>query len=177
MQTPSGCVFVIRLGRERADPMYHALSSLGKASALLAVVLAAASHARAQTSSSGHVPARTPYPTRNSADAATPQVYPGDHLFQATMKIARSYRNVERPVPIAPRRPSAPLEKAMPVEVTVTEPEGPTEMVSIRGPDGQVRSFPLVGGRKAIKARTLIVRPGQTLNLTIYGGRVTVARK
>ncbi len=63
------------------------------------------------------------------------------------------------------------------MEVTVTEPEGPTEMVSIRGPDGQVRSFPLVGGRKAIKARTLIVRPGQTLNLTIYGGRVTVARK
>ncbi len=157
--------------------MFHTLSSLGKAAALLAVVLAAAPHASAQTSSSGHVPARTPYPSRNSVDATNPQVYPGDHLFQATMKIERSYRNVERPAPAVPRRPSAPQAKAMPVEVTVTEPEGPTEMVSIRGPDGQVRSFPLVGGRKAIKARTLIVRPGQTLNLTIYGGRVTVARK
>lgn len=157
--------------------MFHGISSLGKTAALLAVVLVTASHVSAQTSSSGHVPARTPYPTRNSADATTLQLYPGDHLFQATMKIARSYRKVERPVPVAPRGSSALKEKAMPVEVTVTEPEGPTEMVSIRGPDGQVRSFPLVGGRSAIRARTLIVRPGQTLNLTIYGGHVTVAQK
>jgi hypothetical protein len=63
------------------------------------------------------------------------------------------------------------------VQVNVAEPAEVTEMVQIRGPNGEVRSFPIVGGRKAIKARTIIVRPGQSLNLTIQGGQVEVSRK
>jgi hypothetical protein len=161
--------------------MFQTLSSLGKATALLAVVLAAASHACAQTSSLGHVPARTAYATQNTAAPSAFQIYPGDHLFQATMKISRYYQNVERSAPAAVYHPPAQhpstQETATPVEVTVTEPEGKTEMVQIRGPDGQIRSFPLLGGRKAIKSRTIIVRPGQRLNLTVYGGRVTVMSK
>jgi hypothetical protein len=98
------------------------------------------------------------------------------------MKIEHYYQDVKRAAPLAAyrqpaRRPAVQEEAAAPVEVSITEPAGPTEMVSIRGPDGQVRSFPIVGGRQAIKARTLIVRPGQSLNLTVYGGHVTVSRK
>lgn len=148
--------------------------------ALLILMLLTASTARAQTSASGHVPA--PRVSAASSLRGLPAfgIYPGDHMFQATMKIGSTYQAAERAAPVAVyRRPAvrAAREEATPVEVAVTEPEGPTEMVNIRGPNGEVRSFPIAGGRKAIKARTLIVRPGQTLNLVIYGGRVTVSTR
>lgn len=63
------------------------------------------------------------------------------------------------------------------MQASIRELQGETKMVSIRGSDGQVRSFPIAGCRKAIEARTPIVRPGQNVNLTIYGGRVVVTRK
>jgi hypothetical protein len=101
-------------------------------------------------------------------------------MFQATMKIQSTYQAAERAAPVTVYRRPAPRvvqEEATPVEVTVTGPEGPTEMVSIRGPNGEVRSFPLVGGRQAIKARTIIVRPGQTLNLMVHGSSVSIKTK
>lgn len=162
--------------------MFLHFSCLGKGAALLALLTLSACSAQAQTSSSGHVPARTTYPQRIYSGATAFRVYPGDHMFQASMKIEHYYQDVERVAPLVAarqpmRQPTVNEEPAAPVEVSITEPAGPTEMVSIRGPDGQVRSFPIVGGRKAIKARTLIVRPGQSLNLTVYGGHVTVSRK
>lgn len=96
------------------------------------------------------------------------------------MKIQTSYQAAERAAPIAVyRRPAVRVvqEEAAPLEVGITEPEGATEMVTIRGPNGEVRSFPIAGGRKAIKARTIVVRPGQTLNLTVRGGPITITTK
>ena len=172
--------FVIRPGRERADLMYSPFSLLGKGAALLALLLAASS-LHAQTSPAGHVPARTPYPQRIYAGAPAFRIYPGDHMFQAGMKIAHYYQEVERAAPVAayhpPARRTPEPETAAPVAVSITEPAGETEMIPIRGPNGEVRSFPILGGRKAIKARTIIVHPGQSLHLTVYGGHVTVARK
>jgi len=160
--------------------MSHHLLALGKGLVICAAVLLISSAVQAQTSSSGHIPARTPYPSPRTTPPPF-SVYPGDHMFQATMKIQHSYQYAERVAPVRNYRPRAwettVRESAAPVEVDVTSPEGITEMVSIRGPDGKVRSFPIVGGRKAIKARTIIVRPGQSLNLTIRGGHVEVSRK
>lgn len=160
-----------------ADAMFRCALSIAKGAALLAVMLLAASAAHAQTSSSGHVPAAN---ARNLRGLPPFGIYPGDHMFQATMKIGSTYQAAERAAPVAVyRRPARPTvrEEATPLQVDVTEPAGATEIVSIRGPDGQVRSFPILGGRKAIKARTIIVRPGQKLNLTIYGGQVTVSTR
>lgn len=149
------------------------LCNFATGAALSALMLLVASAAQAQTSSSGHVPARTPYASSDSAY----RIYPGDHLYQATMKIQHYYQDVERrPVTTAYHPPAHREEEAMPIEVSVTEPADVTEMISIRGPNGEVRSFPIVGGRKAIKARTILVRPGQTLNLVVQGGSVSVSR-
>ncbi|MGH7170434.1 MAG: hypothetical protein ACRELG_09180 [Gemmataceae bacterium] len=160
--------------------MFHRLLTLGKGLLLCAAALLITSSAQAQTSSSGHVPARTTYRPRPTAPPPF-SVYPGDHMFQATMKIEHAYQYAERVAPVMAYRPrawrSTIQESARPVEVGVTSPEGITEMVNIRGPDGKVRSFPIVGGRKAIKARTIIVRPGQSINLTISGGHVEVRRR
>jgi hypothetical protein len=155
-------------------------SCLAQGLVLLTGVLLSGSAAQAQTSSSGHVPApgvRAPYNLRGLPAFG---IYPGDRMFQATMKIATTYQAAERAAPVTVYRRPAPravTEETAPVAVTVTEPEGPTEMVSIRGPNGEVRSFPIVGGRKAIKARTIIVRPGQTLNLMVRGSSITISTK
>jgi hypothetical protein len=146
--------------------------------ALLTAVLLTTSAARAQTSASGHVPA--PRAAAPSSLGGLPAfgIYPGDHMFQATMKIGSTYQAAERAAPaVAYRRPAPPTvrEEATPVEVGITEPAGATELIKIRGPNGEVRSFPIVGGRKAIKTRTIIVRPGESLNLVVYGGQVTIA--
>jgi hypothetical protein len=146
--------------------------------ALLTAVLLTASAARAQTSSAGHVPAprvAAPYSLRGLPAFG---IYPGDHMFQATMKISNTYQAAKRAAPpVVYRRPAprAVQEEVKPVEVGITEPAGATELVKIRGPNGEVRSFPIEGGRKAIKTRTIIVRPGESLNLVIYGGRVTAS--
>ncbi|HEY7327737.1 MAG TPA: hypothetical protein VH592_08860 [Gemmataceae bacterium] len=156
------------------------ISSFAQGIALLLGMLLTASAAKAQTSAAGHVPARG-VAAPNSLQGLPPfGIHPGDRMFQATMKIQSTYQAAERAAPVTVYRRPAPRvvqEEAAPVEVTVTGPEGPTEMVSIRGPNGEVRSFPLVGGRQAIKARTIIVRPGQTLNLTVRGSSVTITTK
>lgn len=156
------------------------LLSLSKGLVLCAAALLATSSAQAQTSPSGHVPARTTYPLRPTPPPPF-NILPGDHMFQATMKIEHSYQYAERVAPLVryrpPARPAAAPEEPAGVEVAVTETEEPTEKVAIRGPNGEVRSFPIVGGRKAIKARTIVVRPGQSINLFIQGGHVTVKRK
>lgn len=162
--------------------MLHHMLALGKGVALCAAVLFTASSVQAQTSPSGHVPARTAYVPRTYTRAPSYSVYPGDRMFQATMKIQRYYQNVERMAPVVHyyrpvRQIPAPSKAEGPVAVTLEEPAGATEMVTIRGPKGEVRAFPLVGGRKAIKVRTIIVRPGQSLHLTVRGGRVESARK
>jgi hypothetical protein len=146
---------------------------------LFAVMLLWASAARAQTSSLGHVPARGASVSANLRNVPPFGIYPGDRMFQASMKISGTYQAAERAAPVVVYRRPAPRvhEEAAPVAVNVTEPEGATELVQIRGPNGEVRSFPIVGGKKAIKARTIIVRPGQTLNLTVYGGSVTIATR
>ncbi len=161
--------------------MFSRVFSLAKGLALLSAVLLTASTVQAQTSGSSHVPARTTYVPRSSAGAPAFNIYPGDRMFQATMKIEHYYQDAERSAPAAvyhplARHPSAQEEAAAPVEVSISEPEDATETVAIRGPDGKVRSFPIAGGRKAIKVRTLVVRPGQSLRLVVYGGRITVSR-
>jgi hypothetical protein len=160
--------------------MLHRVLWIAQGIALLSALLFTASAAQAQTSGLGHVPARgapAPYNLRGLPPFG---IYPGDHMFQGGMKIQTTYQAATHAAPVTVyRRPAPPVvpEEAAPVAVTVTEPEGPTEMVTIRGLDGEVRSFPIVGGRKAIKARTIIVHPGQTLNLIVRGGGITLSTK
>lgn len=159
--------------------MFPPVRIVSKGLVMCAAALLATSAAQAQTSALGHVPARTAYAARPGATAPAFQIYPGDRMFQATMKIEHYYQDAERSATAAYHPPAwrSAVQEEAPVAVSIREPEGPTEMVSIRGPDGKVRSFPLVGGRKAIKVRTLVVRPGQRLNLVVSGGQVTVMRK
>jgi hypothetical protein len=46
-------------------------------------------------------------------------------------------------------------------------PEPAPVYVTVRGPDGELRRFPLEGGREAIQTRQIVVRPGESATLQI----------
>jgi len=59
--------------------------------------------------------------------------------------------------------------QAVSISIVVTPPTTPVNdplSVRLRGPDGQVRRFPVEGGRDAIRfAPTVVLRPGQSVTI------------
>jgi hypothetical protein len=51
------------------------------------------------------------------------------------------------------------------VTTKAAQPANERAFVDLRGPDGQVRRFPVEGGPEAIEVRRLVLRPGQTLTI------------
>jgi hypothetical protein len=103
---------------------------IAKAIALLTAVLLTAPAARAQTSAAGHVPAPRVSASYNLRGLPSFGIYPGDHMFQATMKIQSTYQAAEHATPaVVYRRPTRPVvrEEAA-VQVDIAEPAGPLSM-------------------------------------------------
>ena len=76
--------------------------------------------------------------------------------------------NVRQQVVPAPQPVLRLVPVPVPYQVTVHVETPPSEQVTIRGPDGEVRSFTLVGGRQAIRVRqeAIVLRPGQQVTVT-----------
>ena len=51
------------------------------------------------------------------------------------------------------------------VATKAAQPANERAFVDLRGPDGQVRRFPVEGGPEAIEVSRLVLRPGQTLTI------------
>jgi hypothetical protein len=89
-----------------------------------------------------------------------PQVLAGDNYHSAHQTIAHPQ---PAPAPVAYVVPQAAL-----LSVVVTMPIRPPSKpfyVDLRGPDGQVRRFPVEGGRAAIQYRQVVIRSGETLTI------------
>jgi hypothetical protein len=59
-----------------------------------------------------------------------------------------------------------------PVSISVVVPAAPQPAeeptyVELRGPDGQVRRFPIEGGRDAIQYRQVALRPGESVTFQV----------
>jgi len=75
--------------------------------------------------------------------------------------------------PITPSQPTpAPVARILSLPVTVsvvltTSPQAAPEAayINLRSPDGSVRRFPLEGGRDAIQAPQVVLRPGEALTI------------
>ncbi|HEY7309252.1 MAG TPA: hypothetical protein VH643_07855 [Gemmataceae bacterium] len=90
--------------------------------------------------------------------------------FLTTKRVAVSSVPVPRYVPAPEPVPSA-------LAVDINPPPSQPMTVAIRGPDGKVRNFPLASP-DAIQPRTIIVRPGERLSVTLRGTvRVQIQRK
>jgi hypothetical protein len=85
-----------------------------------------------------------------------------------------------QPLKAAPAAPAAPqagvvsyaappsATAAPPVQVTLTFPDVPdTAFAAIRGPGGEVRYFPIEGGRKELATRVIVVRPGERVHIQL----------
>ena len=59
-----------------------------------------------------------------------------------------------------------------PVQVTLTFPDvTDTAFAAIRGPDGELRYFPIEGGRKELATRVIVVRPGERVHVQLPAPR------
>src|SRR5262249_46333351 len=94
---------------------------------------------------------------------AVPQVVAGEHV--------RSGQPAPRPQPApAPVAATARVAPVATMTVTVTvpaQPASPPVSVDLRGPDGQVRSFVVEGGREAITYRQTVLRPGASVTIRL----------
>jgi hypothetical protein len=89
-----------------------------------------------------------------------PSVPAGEHVRAADQPTTGSQ---PAPTRIAP---AAPLPQAISVVVSIPQrPATAPVYVDIRGPDGQVRRFPVEGGRAAIQYRQVILHPGEMLTI------------
>jgi hypothetical protein len=78
------------------------------------------------------------------------------------------------PPPVARRAPASLPPHWDGTFLVVVSPPAPARtaaplVVNLRGPDGEVRSFPLAGGPEAIQRREVIVRPGETATINVTG--------
>jgi hypothetical protein len=63
---------------------------------------------------------------------------------------------------------SATVAVPVPVQVALTFPNAPdAAFAAIRGPDGEVRYFPVEGGKKELATRVIIVRPGERVHIQL----------
>lgn len=103
---------------------------------------------------------------------AEPRIPPGTHGFQALQMQQAWQRHVEGTETQAVRvsQPARPAAVAPDIVVSLPAPRGPiTETVTIRGADGQVRTFPIEGGRDAIVVRQIHLHPGEAVTVRIGG--------
>jgi hypothetical protein len=89
-----------------------------------------------------------------------PQVLAGDKDHSPMPQIVH-LQPAPTPVVPAPPRPAA---FSVVVNMPVQPPSKPF-YVDLRGPDGQVRRFPVEGGRAAIRYRQVVLQPGQSLTI------------
>lgn len=98
------------------------------------------------------------------------------------MKIQSYYQDIVHAAPVVASRPvvrSAVHAEATaaPVTVSIAGPAERPETVTIRGPGGDVRSFPVAPGRNVIRARTIVLRPGEKLTLVVGTAQVKAGKK
>jgi len=63
---------------------------------------------------------------------------------------------------------SAPVARPTAVSITVTPPTPAAAdpvSVDLRGPDGQIRRFPVEGGRAAIQTSQVVIRAGESVTI------------
>jgi hypothetical protein len=79
-------------------------------------------------------------------------------------------RPESRPPAAAPARgtdtPAAPATEVH-IAIAVPASPNPPAAIAIRGPDGEVRRFPVEGGQAALRSTVIVVRPGDRVTVQL----------
>lgn len=113
--------------------------------------------------------------------AQSPRLAPDARGYQSTLALQQAQRQQPAPrVAVAPV--AAPVRALSRVQVTVQAPvetaraevtPAPADVssIAIRGPDGDVRRYPLEGGQASIVVRQYTITPGEAVTVRINPGR------
>jgi hypothetical protein len=86
----------------------------------------------------------------------------GEHVRSGSATTTRYSPPASVPAPVVR---AAPMRMTILVSSPAPQPEkGPLE-VNLRGPDGQVRRFPVEGGAASIQWTQVVIRPGQSVTI------------
>lgn len=109
--------------------------------------------------------------------AQHPRVSPDARGYQATMALQQARQTQTRPTATRPEVRPQPTRTIQPaptsgVVVAVRVPTTPAQpeptFVTIKGPDGEVRRFPLASGSAVIKQpQVIVLRPGESTTIQI----------
>lgn len=82
--------------------------------------------------------------------------------------IQQPSRTVQPSQPLIARSSTATPSQVPPVWVSITFPNVPdTAFVAIRGPDGELRYFPVEGGKEGLRTRVIVVHPGERVHVQL----------
>lgn len=113
--------------------------------------------------------------------AQSPRLAPDARGFQSTLTLQQAQR--QRPAPrvaaapvVTPARVHSRVQVTVqaPVETAraeVTPAPADASSIAIRGPDGDVRRYPLEGGQASIVVRQYTITPGEAVTVRINPGR------
>jgi hypothetical protein len=133
------------------------LSGLAAAAALLIAVGPAAAQQRASAF-------RIPPDARGYQTVVATQEY-----LRARATVPAGGVTPPSAVAAAPRpyRPAASASLEVTVIGPAPAPQTTPVYVDIRGPDGELRRFPLEGGPEALQSRVIVVRPGESATIQL----------
>jgi hypothetical protein len=93
-------------------------------------------------------------------------------LLTAPQALAGEHVRAARQPSTPPQPPPAPVVRVAvpPVTITLTalaavQAATETASINLRGPDGQLRRFPVEGGAAEMPSRVVILRPGESLTI------------
>jgi hypothetical protein len=92
----------------------------------------------------------------------------GEHVRSGGGTITRSSQ--PSPAPASVVR-AAPIRMTIQVAPAAPQPTKAPLEVNLRGPDGQVRRFPVEGGYAAIRWTQVVIRPGQSVTIRWMAAR------
>jgi hypothetical protein len=94
---------------------------------------------------------------------SAPPVLGGDRVHSSNRQAVQS-----QPAPVAHRVVLSAESVALSVTLTTeSEVVGEPAYVTLRGPDGQLRRFPVEGGAGAVPARIVVLRPGESVSIRV----------
>jgi hypothetical protein len=103
----------------------------------------------------------------------TPGAWAGEHVRAGDASAGRHVAAATSPAPAVQRaRYYAPAPVVMSVQLQPPARAGVAPVyVTLRGPDGQARRFPVEGGTTAIRTRDVVLHPGESVSVVWTAGK------
>ena len=95
-----------------------------------------------------------------------PQTLAGEHVRSGHQVVIQSL-----PAPVSGVRPAAATVNISIAAAAPAPTANEAAYVNLRGPNGQLRRFAVVGGPEALSSRVIVLRPGESLTIRLTANK------